>query len=689
MAAPPDIDEEEEIEEIRKISWKKLLAIVVGVGIVAGVGVYFVVFANQPPVAAFTYSAIDKKLTVSADSSRDPDGRIVSYVWDWGDDKTDAGIRKAHTYAAEGEYTVTLTVRDDKNAAASRSEAVKMVIKPTADFDVDVDRMSISVDGSLSYSTTGGNITSWSWDFGDGTSETGVRASHTYTSQDRYAVTLTVVDEAGRVGNVSRYVSPADTTVDVKISKAHTAACPFETYWSWRNGTYGDQIVLNQLPYCVDYYPWVLFTASGDINPSFLYTVYHRVSKVRNHPGYTLLDPVILPVNNSAVVPAPSSKIEFDISFEYMGEEWKQRLNGTPYDPNSGLLGDGFHTLMRGNITMDLTMSKRIFGVPVASTPTEAQAWWYRNTGPPRKPLAVENFTARWLEIQGNGKYNIWEGFEWELVPDIVDLSATVGADGTTRIQIWWEIYGMDALWMRWWYWGRANYTDAVRKPYGAVPPEGWAPEELCWCEHATMVGNITGYSSQASAGSLNLDYSSDAGYQWMAWANPGPDGTWNTDDDLPAWVYEPIYLDYVPSAYSPSPGAGKYYTSELTWWEGKTMIHAAPGSYNYGKPYEYMLAATRYIFKPGYTLTIRLPQGDVPWFDAYRSTWDRVRLIGNYKITYAPITLRYVLPDGNYFLWDPRTKVLSFAGPYDYGGRTDLPVLPEPWVEMQPEAVG
>lgn len=683
----PEIDEEEEVEEeevekVPKISRRKLYVILVVAVVVGAVGGYAIFFTNQAPVATFTYSAVDKKLSVSGDASHDPDGRITSYQWDWGDGITGTGIRTAHTYASEGTYTVKLTIRDDRNAEGTRSESIQMVVRPTADFDVDVDRMSISVDGSLSSSASGGAITNWAWEFGDGETAAGERATHTYTTPGRYAVKLTVTDASNRVGNVSRYVSPADTTVDVKISGAHTAGCPYETYWDWRYDTYGDVILYDSAP-CINQYPWVLFTATGEINPSFLYTNYHRVSTVRNHPGYTTMEPVILPVNNSVILPDPTSYINFNFSVEYMGEEWARVLNNTPYAPLPGLLQDGFESLIRGNITMDLTMTKRIFGV-VASNAVEAQAWWYAHTGPPRQAGDAENFTAKYIDVQGNGKYNIYSGFEWELVVDLIVLNATVAPDGTTRIQIWWEIYGMDALWMRWWYWGKASYADSVNGPFGQFQPVGWAPEELCWCEHATMVGNITDH--------LDLDYSADAAYQWLSWANKGSDNTWGTPDDLPAWVWEPIYLDYVPGGDSGSPGAGKYDESSLDWWNGKTMVHASPGSYNYGDPYEYMLAATRYIFKSGYTLTIRMPQGNVPWFDPVQSSWDPVKKLGNYVFTSAPITLRFVEPDnsefGEYYLWDSRAKVLSFAGPYDYGGRTGLPLLPEPWVEMQPEAV-
>lgn len=683
MDTSGELDEGEEPEEEmeaprRRIGRRKLLAILVAVLLVAGVGSYFAFFSNQPPVAAFTYSAVDKKLTVSADTSHDPDGRIASYTWNWGDGTTGNKIRDAHTYAQEGQFSVKLTVTDDRGAQGSQTESITIIVRPTADFDVDVDKMAIAVDGSLSYSETGGAITSWSWGFGDGTTATGIRALHTYLTPGRRAVSLSVTDASGRVGNVSRYVSPATTTVDVKVSDAFTAACPYESYWPWRYQTYGDVLIHNSPP-CIDYYPWVLFTDAGDINPSFLYTLYHRVSKVRNHPGYSVTDPVILPVNNSAILPDPGSYIRFNISLEYMGQEWKDRLNNTPYSPN--LFGDGFDMLLRGNFTMDLTMTKRIFGVPATATAAQAQSWWWANTGYARSTKAAESALSSWLDIVGNGKYNIWEGFEWELVVDLIDLNATVAPDGTTTIQNWWMVYGLDALFMRFWFWGKADYSAAVAQPYSQIQPEGWAPEELCWCENARMVGNITDH--------LDLDYSADAAYEWMAWANKGPDLTWNTPDDQPAWVYAPVYLDYVPSSSSPSPGAGKYYTSELSWWEGKTSIHASPGSYSYGKPYEYLVAPTRFLFNPGYTLTIRMPRGNVPWYDPVQSTWNPATKIGNYVANpaAAPMTLRFVSPAGNYYLWDPRTKVLSFAGPFNYPGETGAPVLPEPWVEMQPEA--
>ena len=52
-------------------------------------------------------------------------------------------------------------------------------------------------DGSGSYDSDGGDLASYTWDFGDGSTETGMSVSHTYTVANTYTVSLTVVDDEG------------------------------------------------------------------------------------------------------------------------------------------------------------------------------------------------------------------------------------------------------------------------------------------------------------------------------------------------------------------------------------------------------------------------------------------------------------------------------------------------------------
>lgn len=93
-----------------------------------------VVKPNQPPIAEFTWTPSQPKVneTVKFDgsASRDPDGQITAYLWDFGDGKTGSGKTAEHAYAKEGTYKVCLTVRDDKGAEGKGCKDLTVVAAP-------------------------------------------------------------------------------------------------------------------------------------------------------------------------------------------------------------------------------------------------------------------------------------------------------------------------------------------------------------------------------------------------------------------------------------------------------------------------------------------------------------------------------------------------------------------------------
>jgi len=92
-------------------------------------------FSNMglPPVAVFTFEpelpVVKTAVRFDASDSYDPDGRIVSYAWDFGDGAFDSGVVVDHIFEEVGIYTVTLIVTDN-NALIGKASATIKVIPP-------------------------------------------------------------------------------------------------------------------------------------------------------------------------------------------------------------------------------------------------------------------------------------------------------------------------------------------------------------------------------------------------------------------------------------------------------------------------------------------------------------------------------------------------------------------------------
>ena len=173
-----------------------------------------IVAANQAPTAAFSVQQLSaRKVKLDASASTDADGTIASYSWDFGDGTPVAtGVTAMHTYAAEGQYTVTLTVTDDLGATATTTQVAGAANQPpAAAFTVSsTGARVVAVDGAAS-TDPDGSIASYSWDFGDGTpAGSGATATHTYAADGTYTITLTVTDDLGAVATTTHQVVAAN-----------------------------------------------------------------------------------------------------------------------------------------------------------------------------------------------------------------------------------------------------------------------------------------------------------------------------------------------------------------------------------------------------------------------------------------------------------------------------------------------
>ncbi|WP_436890748.1 S8 family serine peptidase [Nocardiopsis dassonvillei] len=165
------------------------------------------------PVAAITHTCDDTTLTCSFDGSASTsDGEVTGWEWEFGDGAGDSGATVEHTYGAEGDYTVTLTVTDDSGATDSTTATVSVGSPgggegPTADFSGGCYTFWYICEFDASSPTAGdAPIVSYAWDFGDGYTGGGARTWHFYPGPGTYVVTLTVTDADGVSATASRTV---------------------------------------------------------------------------------------------------------------------------------------------------------------------------------------------------------------------------------------------------------------------------------------------------------------------------------------------------------------------------------------------------------------------------------------------------------------------------------------------------
>jgi len=168
---------------------------------------------NKPPVAGMRLvivTGMSVFVDASPPGSYDSDGTIVAYYWDFGDGTKKDGMILYYTYAAEGTYTINLTVMDNEGAFGFAERVVSVSatnLQPIASWSETVTGLSVSFDAGASYDSDG-SIASYSWWFNDGSpSESGEIASHTFSAAGTYQVELKVTDNEGACGWLNKSVT--------------------------------------------------------------------------------------------------------------------------------------------------------------------------------------------------------------------------------------------------------------------------------------------------------------------------------------------------------------------------------------------------------------------------------------------------------------------------------------------------
>ena len=166
----------------------------------------------------------------------------ISWMWDFGDGKTDTAHSPIHTYSDTGYYAVCLQATNLCGTDTFCNDSVYVTCyDPVADFILYWDSfLSVQLYDFSSFAT------SWSWDFGDGNSDTTQHPIHNYDTEGDYYVCLTVDNYCGTntfcdtISVSAPPVSIYETSSIIAGGNNHSMViCSDSTVWTCGDNSYG------------------------------------------------------------------------------------------------------------------------------------------------------------------------------------------------------------------------------------------------------------------------------------------------------------------------------------------------------------------------------------------------------------------------------------------------------------------
>ena len=183
---------------------------------------------NRPPqVEEITWipeQPEDGEIVSFSGKAHDPDGSVVAWCWDFGEETLLTGSNPSYLFPDDGLYVVHVTATDD-DGARSAPFPVSVSVKnapPEVVFSVAFrDPRTVVFDARDSFDPSpSGTIAHVAWDFGDGSTCPGASGGcdgtnrftpvHVYAEPGTYTVTLVLADEEGGLSRSRKTIHIAD-----------------------------------------------------------------------------------------------------------------------------------------------------------------------------------------------------------------------------------------------------------------------------------------------------------------------------------------------------------------------------------------------------------------------------------------------------------------------------------------------
>lgn len=172
------------------------------------------------PVARFnttiTTAHVNETISFDGSMSIDPDGgSLTNYEWNFGDSNTTSGNYPTitHKWSSSSSNTINLTVTDDESATNSFFHTINIsnYQDPVARFTFTPsnpqEKETVMFDASETWCDPDTSISTYIWNFGDGTSSSTQSTTHNYQTPGTYTATLNVTDSQSNTDTFSQTIA--------------------------------------------------------------------------------------------------------------------------------------------------------------------------------------------------------------------------------------------------------------------------------------------------------------------------------------------------------------------------------------------------------------------------------------------------------------------------------------------------
>lgn len=285
------------------------------------------------------------------------------YTWDFGNSNTSTLANASAVYTDEQTYTVTLTVTDGGNTSSSTQQVTVYKPPAIAGFSVSPAKTCLGMPVNFTVNATPGDgaISSYTWDFGDGTTQQGYSNGqpHTYGMELTASVSVTAVNTYGchttlRKADIVKIIPPltagfsADkrvlclTTDPIQFTNTSSGPGALDYLWDFGDGNTSTQ-----------QNPTYVFNKKGN------YTVSLRV---HSSEGCTVTSTQYNPINvanygtdfTTPSLICAGSYVTFIAQNTGIPDNSFWEIDGSPYY-SYGSLGTTFNTLGNHTITLKNT----------------------------------------------------------------------------------------------------------------------------------------------------------------------------------------------------------------------------------------------------------------------------------------------------------------------------------------------